>query len=58
MEALHGLGNTVGVYVGDGQGEAEAEAETSVQEMDLDVVDADSGVDDLSMDSSDDAILC
>lgn len=45
MEALGGLGNVVGKYVGDGQGEV---VDSETQAVDMDIVGADSEVYDLS----------
>ena len=47
METLRGLGSAVGEYIGDGQGESST-VEPPLTSADIDIVDAESGVDDQS----------
>ena len=60
MSTLRGLGSAVGEYVGDGQGETEAIVSLSSPSVDIDFVGAELGINDQSLDeteedSSDDA---
>jgi hypothetical protein len=54
METLSGMGNAVGEYIGHGRGDSDNAAEVSAS-VDRDIVDADLGVDDLSMDEDEDS---
>ncbi|XP_064397556.1 uncharacterized protein LOC135344319 [Halichondria panicea] len=56
METLRGLGSAVGEYIGDGQGESST-VEPPLTSADIDIVDAESGVDDQSQ-NDEEASLC